>query len=163
MVRQSALAAGLQGYLANKKTPTSLGPPYDPRHRPTVGSKGGAFSCTWLTRLEGHRVASTPFPSPTAIPTACTLLPTAPPPPLHYPPPPLVNAEGHLAHNEAKPPQILQWVFPMALMSEDTQHPAQHSAPLGATRGVVATTHPMVGPMVVPGPYGGPRGGGGFL
>jgi hypothetical protein len=28
----------LQGYLAQKKTPISLGPPYDPRNRPTVGS-----------------------------------------------------------------------------------------------------------------------------
>jgi len=28
----------LQGYLAHKKTPTPLGPPYDLRHRPTVGS-----------------------------------------------------------------------------------------------------------------------------
>jgi len=38
------LADSLQGYLAHKKTPTPLGPPYDPRHRPTVGSSGGAFS-----------------------------------------------------------------------------------------------------------------------
>ena len=29
---------GIQGYLAHKKTPTPLGPPQDPRHRPTVGS-----------------------------------------------------------------------------------------------------------------------------
>ena len=28
----------LQGYLAHKKKPTPLGPPYDPRHGPTVGS-----------------------------------------------------------------------------------------------------------------------------
>ena len=28
----------LQGYLAHKKTPTPLEPPYDPRHKPTVGS-----------------------------------------------------------------------------------------------------------------------------
>ena len=28
----------LQGYLAHKETPTPLGPPLDPRHRPTVGS-----------------------------------------------------------------------------------------------------------------------------
>jgi len=28
----------LQGYLAHKKTPTPQGPPYDPKHRPTVGS-----------------------------------------------------------------------------------------------------------------------------
>ena len=34
----------LQGYLAHKKMPTPLGPPTDPRHRPTVGSYGGAFS-----------------------------------------------------------------------------------------------------------------------
>ena len=34
-----------QGYLAHKKTPTPLGPPYDPRHMPTVGPQGGAFSC----------------------------------------------------------------------------------------------------------------------
>ena len=34
----------LQGYLAHKKMPTPLGPPYDPRHRPTVGSLGWRFS-----------------------------------------------------------------------------------------------------------------------
>ena len=34
----------VQGYLAHKKTPTPLGPPQDPRHRPTVGSYGGVFS-----------------------------------------------------------------------------------------------------------------------
>ena len=28
----------IQGYLAHKKTLTPLGPPKDPRHRPTVGS-----------------------------------------------------------------------------------------------------------------------------
>ena len=28
----------LQGYLAHTKTPTPLGPPKDPRHRPLVGS-----------------------------------------------------------------------------------------------------------------------------
>ena len=28
----------MQGYLAHKKTPTPLGPPKDPRHRPAVGS-----------------------------------------------------------------------------------------------------------------------------
>ena len=39
-----SLLCGLQGYLANKKTPTPLGPPLDPRHRPTVGSLGGAVS-----------------------------------------------------------------------------------------------------------------------
>ena len=35
---------GVQGYLAHTKTPTPLGPPKDPRHRPTVGSSGGAVS-----------------------------------------------------------------------------------------------------------------------
>ena len=34
----------IQGNLAHKKTPTPLGPPKDPRHRPTVGSRGEAFS-----------------------------------------------------------------------------------------------------------------------
>ena len=33
----------VQGNLARKKTPTPLGPPQDPRHRPTEGSWGGAF------------------------------------------------------------------------------------------------------------------------
>ena len=33
------------GHLRDKKTPTLLGTPLDPRHRPTVGSLGGAFSC----------------------------------------------------------------------------------------------------------------------
>ena len=32
---------GLQGYLAHKKQPPSLGPPYGPRHSPTVGFKEG--------------------------------------------------------------------------------------------------------------------------
>jgi hypothetical protein len=27
----------VQGYLAHKKPPISPGPPYDPRHKPTVG------------------------------------------------------------------------------------------------------------------------------
>ena len=30
----------LQGYLAHTKTPPPLGPPWGPRHRPTVGSWG---------------------------------------------------------------------------------------------------------------------------
>ena len=30
--------AGYKGYLAHKKTPTPLGPSWDPRHRSTVGS-----------------------------------------------------------------------------------------------------------------------------
>jgi len=34
----------LQGYLAHRKTPTPLGPPLDPRHMPTIGSLGCAFS-----------------------------------------------------------------------------------------------------------------------
>ena len=32
----------LQGYLAHKKQPPSLGPPYGPRHIPAVGPEGGA-------------------------------------------------------------------------------------------------------------------------
>jgi len=35
----------LGGYRGYAKTPDPLGPPQDPRHRPTVGSLGGAFSC----------------------------------------------------------------------------------------------------------------------
>ena len=34
----------LQGYLAHEKTPPPPGTPKDPRHRPTVGSEGVAFS-----------------------------------------------------------------------------------------------------------------------
>jgi hypothetical protein len=34
----------IQGYLAHKKQTTLPGPPKDPRHRPTVGSWGGALS-----------------------------------------------------------------------------------------------------------------------
>jgi len=34
----------LQGYLAHKKHPSSLGPPYGPRHSPTVGSWEGDVS-----------------------------------------------------------------------------------------------------------------------
>jgi hypothetical protein len=46
-VRQRSLALasnGLQGYLALKKTPTTLGPPEGPRHGPTIGSWGGVVS-----------------------------------------------------------------------------------------------------------------------
>ena len=39
-----SLSVHLQGYLAHKKTPTPLRTPWDTRHRPTVGSSGGAFS-----------------------------------------------------------------------------------------------------------------------
>ena len=34
----------MQGYLADKKQPPPLGPPWGPRHRPTAGSGGGALS-----------------------------------------------------------------------------------------------------------------------
>ena len=34
----------VQGYLAHKKILTPLGPPQDPTHRPTAGSKGGVVS-----------------------------------------------------------------------------------------------------------------------
>ena len=46
---------GVQRYFAHKKTPVLLGPLQDPRHRPTVGSSGGAFSftCPSLTRKTG--------------------------------------------------------------------------------------------------------------
>jgi len=33
----------IQGYLAHMNTPTPLGPPEDPRHRPTIESWRGAF------------------------------------------------------------------------------------------------------------------------
>ena len=33
----------VQGYLAYKKTPTPIGPPQDPGHRPTVGLRGCVF------------------------------------------------------------------------------------------------------------------------
>ena len=36
--RSEMISDQIQGYLAHKKTPTPLGPPQDPRHRPTVGS-----------------------------------------------------------------------------------------------------------------------------
>ena len=32
------------GVPSSLKTPTSLGPPWGPRHRPTIGSEGGAVS-----------------------------------------------------------------------------------------------------------------------
>jgi len=35
----TALAPAVQGYLAHKKLPPPLGPPYGPRQRPTVGAK----------------------------------------------------------------------------------------------------------------------------
>ena len=70
----------LQGYLAYKKTPTPLGPPQDPRHRPTAGSLGGAFSYergtpvspTGVTRSQRHTPplgwSYAPRTSPTAGP-----------------------------------------------------------------------------------------------
>ena len=42
--RASDPASPLQGYLAHKKPPNPLGTPWDPGHRPTVGSYGDAFS-----------------------------------------------------------------------------------------------------------------------
>ena len=38
------LGVGLQGDLADNKTPTTLGPPKEHRHGPTVGSWVGAVS-----------------------------------------------------------------------------------------------------------------------
>jgi len=38
------LHRAVQGYLAHKKQPPPLGPPYVPRHSPSVGSQGGAVS-----------------------------------------------------------------------------------------------------------------------
>ena len=37
------VACRVQGYLARKKTPTTLGPPEGPRHGSTVGSQGARF------------------------------------------------------------------------------------------------------------------------
>ena len=42
----------LQGYLAHKKTLTPLGPPWDPGHRPTVGSS--ILSSLRKARLPPH-------------------------------------------------------------------------------------------------------------
>jgi hypothetical protein len=53
----------VQGFLAHKKTPMPLGPPYDPKHGPTAGSSGGAFSCKGGTPVrispenQGHALA----------------------------------------------------------------------------------------------------------
>ena len=38
LIRSSAWSFAVQRYLAHKKTPTPLGPPFDPRHMPTAGS-----------------------------------------------------------------------------------------------------------------------------
>ena len=38
------LVSEIRGFLAHKTTPTHLGLPQDPRHRPTVGSQGGGGS-----------------------------------------------------------------------------------------------------------------------
>ena len=57
----------LQGYLAHKKTPTPPGPPKDPRHRPTVGSEGGAFPYERGTPVN-------PQPSPHSPPTVLMIL-----------------------------------------------------------------------------------------
>ena len=42
--RQNLRTTTLQGYLAHKKHPPSLGLPYGPRHSPTVGSYEGVVS-----------------------------------------------------------------------------------------------------------------------
>ena len=46
---------GVQGYLAHKKTPNPLWPPYEPRHRSTVGSQGIAFSYERGTPVGGEQ------------------------------------------------------------------------------------------------------------
>jgi len=38
VLSQTKARTSLQGYLAHKKTPTPLGPPQAPGHRPTIGS-----------------------------------------------------------------------------------------------------------------------------
>ena len=43
----------VQGHLARKKLPPPLGPQYDPRHVPTVGSYGVAVSCERGTHVTG--------------------------------------------------------------------------------------------------------------
>ena len=48
--------AALQGYLAHKKQPPPLGPPYDPRHSPTVGSVGEAVYFERSTPVDSHLV-----------------------------------------------------------------------------------------------------------
>ena len=40
---EDARAPSLQGYLAHKKQPPPLGPPYDARYSPTVGSSRGCL------------------------------------------------------------------------------------------------------------------------
>ena len=40
----TATMLGVQGYLVHKNPPPPLGPPWDHRHRSTVGSLGGTFS-----------------------------------------------------------------------------------------------------------------------
>ena len=50
----------LEGYLAHTKTPTPLGPPYDPGHSPTVGSCGVVVSCERGTSVEGATSARGP-------------------------------------------------------------------------------------------------------
>ena len=67
---------GVQGYLAHKKMPTLPEPPSDPRHRPTVGSLGRAFSYKRGTSILHvvYRVTSLARP-PTLNPRPSTLSP----------------------------------------------------------------------------------------
>ena len=44
MIFRGGLGLSLKGFLAHKKPPASLGPPYGLEHGPTVGSWEGAFS-----------------------------------------------------------------------------------------------------------------------
>ena len=57
----SETGTDLQGHLAHKKMPPTLGPPQDPRHRPTVGSQGEAVSHSEVPLYMFRCCSSTPF------------------------------------------------------------------------------------------------------
>ena len=64
----------VQGYLAHKKPPFPLGPPYEPRHGPTVGSYGVAVSYERGTPVQ--RLISLPRDLPSPLPSALPCAPT---------------------------------------------------------------------------------------
>ena len=53
LYRGTSPTSPVQGYLAHKKTPSPLGPSYYPKHRPTVGSLGDAFSIERESPVKG--------------------------------------------------------------------------------------------------------------
>ena len=89
-----------QGYLAHQKTPTPLGPPWDPRHKPTVWSYVEAVSDERGNPVPSveEEVAAEHFPHqverrpPLALVVPCLRV---------------QGLQGYLAHKKPPPPRNL--------------------------------------------------------